>query len=614
MPLSIFARAVARPTPAYRRAVADLRSNPGQWQAYNANRHCVVLAGPGSGKTKTLTAKIAKLLIETIHEPRGLACITYNAECARELKTRLEGLGVYESATVFIGTVHSFCLKKVVIPYASLAGLDLPPDFRVALPSEQDALFGQAVAVEMSVDEPPGNWRTRAGEYRLTHLDRDAPEWQEDAQLAALVTRYEQLLRTEGMIDFDDMVLKGLKLIESHRWVRRALRARFPVIVVDEYQDLGIPLHRIVRSLCLLAGSRLFAVGDPDQSIYGFTGARPQLLRDLASSPHVQSVRLPFNYRSGPTIVRASEIALGETRGYQARGAHAGTVDFHERPAGLEDQAQYICGSLIPDALARAAELRLGEIAVLYLNKNDGDVIARTTREHGFPTMRIDKGAPYPKTPLTRWLEDCATWSGGGWRTGIPRLSSLLGAFGSLTRIRASSDPHWHDHKVRLLRFLLSHRTPDLPLRDWLTAFRRECLRSILDADSTLRDERDALATLSAASEVDGAIDGWTVAVFGGQGGSPDHLNLITLHSAKGQEFRLVIMMGMDQGKIPDWRVGELERREKRRLFYVGLSRAKEEVHMTYSGWRENRYGRRFHDGPSEFLVEVRDRLHDAEA
>src|SRR5258708_29766913 len=107
------ARAAARSTPAYRRAVDELRENPGQWQAYNADRHCVVLAGPGSGKTKTLTVKIAKLLIETVREPRGLACITYNAECARELKTRLERLRVFESCNVFFRTVSSLCPKRM---------------------------------------------------------------------------------------------------------------------------------------------------------------------------------------------------------------------------------------------------------------------------------------------------------------------------------------------------------------------------------------------------------------------------------------------------------------------------------------------------------------------
>jgi DNA helicase II / ATP-dependent DNA helicase PcrA len=607
------ARAVARSTPAYRRAVEEIRENPGQWRAYNAERHCVVVAGPGSGKTKTLTVKIAKLLIETIREPRGLACITYNTECARELKTRLERLGIYETDNVFIGTVHSFCLKRVVIPYAALAGVDLPPDFQVASPREQERLFARAVTAEIGANERPESWRTRADEYRRTHLDRDSgSDWQEDEQLAGLIARYEALLRENGFIDFDDMVLIGLQLIESHRWIRKALRAKFPVIVVDEYQDLGVSLHRIIEQLCFRAGSRLFAVGDPDQSIYGFTGARPELLRQLAASDKVESVTLPFNYRSGPTIVRASEIALGEERGYQARGAGIGTVDFHERPAGLEDQAEYICGELIPDALARIDGLRLGDIAVLYLDKNDGDVIAEAAAANGYPTIRIDRGAPYPKTPLTRWLEACAAWCAGGWRTGKPRLSAILADWASISKIYRSSDPRMHPQKVGLLRFLLSHRNPDLLLAEWLTAFRIECLDAVLDADATLRDERDTLSKVIESSVADGPLADWTLMMFGGQGGSPDHLNLITLHSAKGLEFKVVVMMGMDQGRIPHWSAGEIGKREPRRLFYVGLTRAKAEVHMTYSGWTENRYGRRFDHGPSEFLAEVRDRLRQA--
>ena len=604
------APASARLSSHYRATVEELRGNPGQWRALNADGHCVVLAGPGSGKTKTLTAKVAKLLSESIRGPRGLACITYNAECARELKARLERFGVYETDSIFIGTVHSFCLKRVVIPYARLAGIHLPRDVRVALISEQEKLFARAVEMEIGTHERPLGWRTRADEYRRTHLNRDTIEWGDDAQLAALVERYEQLLRSSGMIDFDDMVLIGLRLIESHRWVRRALHAKYPAIVVDEYQDLGIPLHRIVDSLCFRAGSRLFAVGDPDQSIYGFIGARPELLSDLANSSHVESVRLPFNYRSAPTIVLASEIALGERRGYEARGTGVGTVDFHERPGGLEDQASYICSTLIPRVLDRIVGCQLGDIAVLYLDKNDGDVIAQKTAEHQFRTIRIDKGAPYRKTPLTRWLEDCAAWCGGGWRSGSPRLSSLLATWASLMRISLSTDARkGHEQKVRLLRFLLTHRHQDQVLREWLRAFRSKCLDAILDADRTLRDERDALAMVTAACDAGGVIGAWTVAVFGGQGGSPDHLNLITLHSAKGLEFRVVFLMGMEEGRIPHWNATELAKREKRRLFFVGLSRAKEEVHMTYSGWYSNRYGRVFRKGPSEFLEDVRNRL-----
>jgi len=113
------------------------------------------------------------------------------------------------------------------------------------------------------------------------------------------------------------MVLLGLRLIEENEWIRRTLRARFPIIVIDEYQDLGLPLHRIVLNL-LREGVRILAVGDPDQSIYGFTGAKPELLTELSEMEGIESVRLPFNYRSGEKIVSASQIVLGEKRGYKA--------------------------------------------------------------------------------------------------------------------------------------------------------------------------------------------------------------------------------------------------------------------------------------------------------
>jgi DNA helicase-2/ATP-dependent DNA helicase PcrA len=606
----MYALAVARTSRTYSLAVEQLRQNPGQWKAYNSTDHCVVTAGPGSGKTKTLAVKIAKLLIEEIRKPRGLACITYSAECARELKSRLERLGVHESKYVFVGTVHSFCLRELVIPYAVLGGINIPDHFKIALTTEQAALFERAVSIEISADEPPWQWRTRMDEYRRTRLDRDTAGWTEDEQIAALILRYEKLLRREGMIDFDDMVLIGLRLVESHEWVRRAIHAKYPAIVVDEYQDLGVPLHRIVSRLCFTAGSRLFAVGDPDQSIYGFTGARPELLRELADSAKVEHIRLPFNYRSGPTIVRASEFALGEERGYQARGSATGTVDFHERPAGLEDQAEFICRDLIPASMKRRGGLSLGDIAVLYLDRNDGDVIARKAEQYGLPSLRIDRGAPYPKTPLTRWLEDCAAWCAGGWIAGSPRLSTILLRWGSI-----SGQPRsFHAAgRAQLIEFLLSHRDRKTLLRDWLSSFSDDFLSAAIDADPKMRDERDALATVVKACGAEGDIGGWTIELFAGQGGSPENLNLITLHSAKGLEFRVVIIMGMEQGRIPRWDAGDQSKREQRRLFYVGLTRSKEEVHLTYSGWTMNQYGRRFTNGPSEFLQEVRLRLEEEE-
>ncbi len=150
----------------YLQASETLRRNPGQWAAYDSHGHCVVLAGPGSGKTKTLTVKLARLLAEDVQEPRGVACITYNNECARELESRLAALGIEPGGRVFIGTVHSFSLTQIVLPYAKVAGLGLPDEFSVATQSERARALERAYRSVIGGPDNPRTWDFRMGNYR----------------------------------------------------------------------------------------------------------------------------------------------------------------------------------------------------------------------------------------------------------------------------------------------------------------------------------------------------------------------------------------------------------------------------------------------------------------
>lgn len=395
-------RNYTNPYPAYLKAAEELRGNPGQWAAYESKGNCVMLAGPGSGKTKTLTTKIARLLHEDIRAPQGIACITYSTECARELKQRLDRLGIVESRRVFIGTVHGFCLQHVLIPYARLANIILPEPLAVA-DEDTKILFLDRVIRKLGINEKTSDVKNRMERYRRTYLDREGSEWREkDEVTVAVIEQFEGLLHSGGYIDFDDMVLLGLRLIKENGWVRKALRAKFPVLVVDEYQDLGAPLHQIVLSLCMDAGVRLIAVGDPDQSIYGFTGANPELLRDLSVFPNVESVPLTLNYRCGKTIVASSMVTLGEDRGYTAAGEHDGAITFWECPNGPEEQTELICKSIIPNILKDRDQRKLGDIAVLYIDKYDANLITQAVKTSGFKYVGGDKDVRYPATPLTR--------------------------------------------------------------------------------------------------------------------------------------------------------------------------------------------------------------------
>ena len=586
----------------YRSAAQVFRHNPGQLKAYDSQGHCVVLAGPGSGKTKMLTVKLARLLSENILEPRGVACITYNNECARELETQLAALGIQPSSRVFIGTVHSFSLTQIVIPYAKPAGLNLPVDFQIASASQRSAAMQRAYDRAIGGrDDPHKVWRNPMEKYRRSIIDRNSEQWcTQDKILAHLVETYECELRWNGLIDFGDMPLLALQALIHNDWVRNAILAKFPVLAIDEYQDLGCVLHRMVQILCFTMGIRLFAVGDADQSIYGFTGADPELLQQLSKREDVETIMLPFNYRCGSKIISASEIALGEERGYQAPdGSPDGMIYFHSLCHKYTDHAEYLFKDVLPVVMHRIPDLELGQIAVLYNAASVGDAVAKAAKNHGFETIRTDRNALYPRNSrIMRWIELCAIWSCGGWQTGIPRFSKLISEAVRLFSDVLITDDDKVSFQRSLVNYLWNEQNAEKGVYEWLKELANRILNDIFDASHQLSAEADDVNAFLAKLSPGGVAEGMTLGQFSGQGHGINQITLSTIHSAKGREFRVVILFGMDDGRVPRSNAKEQELRESRRLFYVGFTRVKEELHIMYT--------RRT---PSPFVSEVMKKL-----
>lgn len=566
------------------RALADLARNPEQSAAVRETRHCVVLAGPGSGKTKTLTTAMARALVEDVVDPRGVACITYNNECAIELETRLAGLGIASSDRSFIGTVHSFALTQVIMPYARCVPGLLPEDLRVASTAERRAAVEVAYAEVFNDNRfnPHDRWAF-AEEKRRRDVDRSLPEWRSrNADLADFVEAYEAELRRRGLIDFDDMPLIALRMIKDHAWIRVALKARFPVLFVDEYQDLGHALHELVLLLCFDGGMRLFAVGDADQSIYAFTGANPELLQSLAARDDVRDIRLRFNYRSGPKIIRASLGALGEERDYRGLdNAPEGDLTFWKVQGGLDAQAAAIAGTVLLALLDRHPP---EEIAILYRAAWLGDNVAEALDGKGIPYIRTDGNALVKRSSrLARFVEACASWVTGGWREADPPYARLLGQALGLVYGGPASGVEEQALSRQLIAFLRSSITSGETTHFWLVRLCRELVFPWQAIARNPQVEWEVCSEMVVKTDPSRGKD-MPLNIFSGRIEGTGRVSLSTLHSAKGREFDAVILYGMNAGDLPSNRdrrsPGAL--REARRLFYVGVTRPRKELSIVY--------------------------------
>jgi ATP-dependent DNA helicase Rep/DNA helicase-2/ATP-dependent DNA helicase PcrA len=567
----------------YIESAEELRENEGQWQAYESEENCAILAGPGSGKTKTITIKIARILEEEIRRPQRLACITYSNECVRELRGRLNALGVDDRSRILVSTIHSFALTEIVMPYAAMAGIAVPNPIVVAAPSKSEELFKQAYQTIKGAS--PGRWyRMSLDRLRRMVPDKTSDEWKtSNAQNTAIIEEYERLLLNEGLIDFDGLVLAGLQAIENFEWVRRCLRSKFPVIVIDEYQDLGLPLHRMMCNLMLEAGVRIIAVGDPDQSIYGFTGAKPSLLRDLHGMPQVDGIHLKLNYRCATQIIDASKALLDDPPDSESHDGRQGVITIHEVGKNVDGQARYALDEIVPKMLEDHPDWQLGDIAFLYRTFREGSSIAKAADERGLRYFRLDNGVLIKRTRLIEFLTDAAVWCSGGWKTGSVTLGQILKSW-RLLRPGLKNEVSALTARVPLIRCLFENRDGSIPLKKWIGLLYTFALKEAFAAEPGLADEHETLKNLYALTKEGKPLEHFTVEIFANQGRSKDQVNLITLHSSKGLEFQAVLMVGLELGDFPSqYATADDEIEEAARLFYVGVTRAKSEVHLLYA-------------------------------
>ncbi len=582
------------------RAIAGLGNNPEQREAVFEKGHCIVLAGPGSGKTKTLTIAMARALIEDIQEPRGIACITYNNECALELENRLASLGIEPSERVFIGTVHSFAVSQVIVPYARCVLSDLRAGFQVATPQQCTQSIETAYYSTIGGNERPRERWRYAELKRRSDVDRTLSNWQgRNPELRGFIEAYETDLRRQNLIDFDDMPLLAFRMVQAHQWIQRSLWAKFPILFVDEYQDLGHALHELVLKLCFEAGIRLFAVGDADQSIYAFTGANPDLLRSIAERQDVRTIHLRVNYRSGTKLIDASMAALGEEREYvPVDGAAAGQIFFHGVAGDFNAQADHVINTIVADLQRRGIPLH--EIAVLYRTAAQGHPVAVAALAADIPFVRADSASLVRRSSrLSRWIEASAAWVMGGWKDASPSFRRLAREATTLVFGASASLKERETIEYELITFLSTSIEKVHSANSWLKSLRDDVLRSWIVRARTIGEDWHAAEEMISRTEGTGDI---SLSHFSGRIEGSGRLNLSTLHSAKGREFDAVVLFAMDNEIIPTnqerRRTNDL--REVRRLFYVGVTRARKELYFVFTEGQN-----------SEWVYDLYDRIRE---
>ena len=624
----------------------------------------LILAGAGSGKTRVIAHRIAYLVGHELSPPDRVLAVTFTNKAAEEMRARVEALLRVDCRQMWISTFHALCarLLRREGPHVGLSR-----DFVIYDSADQLSAMKQALK-ELGVDDAA--IQPRAVLSRISHAKNrmEGPEafaaaaaWDFRAQqIQKLYALYTRALKDANALDFDDLLLKTVELFETSEQVRERYSHKFRYVMVDEYQDTNRPQYLLVRRLAA-KHRNLCVVGDPDQSIYRWRGADLRNILDFEHDfPEATIVKLERNYRSTQVILDAASAVIAQNRNRKEKrlytDAAGGANILYYRAGDDLDEAEFIARNA--SAAIREPETT---VAILYRTNSQSRTLEDALRRAG-TAYRIIGGVrfyerkeikdalaylkvilnPVDDVSLRRIINVPARGIGKGVLEALDSIEVPTDAvpplFAGVNDAAAGRSLWARIEHVVSTRALAPRAVASLAaFQELITAMRAMveqesvavAVGKVLDRSGYLQDLRDErseeaegrvenLAELvSAAREFEARTPEPTLAGFVDQlsllsdadeeaGSRSARVLMMTLHSAKGLEFPIVVISGLEEGLFPHSRSSddEAELEEERRLCYVGITRAQKRLVLT-SAARRRVFGDYQSTQPSRFIEEI---------
>ncbi|MDT7547771.1 MAG: ATP-dependent helicase UvrD/PcrA [Actinomycetota bacterium] len=623
----------------------------------------LVVAGAGSGKTKVLTTRIAYLLAARGVQPGEVLAITFTNKAAGEMKERVAALVGGRARMMWVSTFHSACVR---ILRAEAKKLGFTSTFSIYDQADAQRLM---TLVCRDLDLDPKRFPARSMSNQVSDLKNELVDWETardraenvlQKQVAEVYATYQARLREANALDFDDLIMTTVNLLQAFPDVAEHYRRRFRHVLVDEYQDTNHAQYTLVRLLSTpvaeLPAAELCVVGDADQSIYAFRGADIRNINDFeVDFPNAQVVLLEQNYRSTQTILSAANAVI--SRNPERKDKRLWTDSGDGEPIvgyvadNEHDEAAFVAGEV--DRLLDEEGVKHSDVAVFYRTNAQSRVFEEVFVRVGLP-YRVVGGVRFYERKEVRdalaYLRVLANPADtvslrrilNTPRRGIgDRAEACIEAFASRERIGFAAAVRRCDEVPGMAARSAKAVTEFADLMDELRALVEgnmppaEVLEAVLDrtgylaelaASTDPQDESrvENLAELvGVAREFSERVPDGGVSEFMEQvslvadadtvpGEGDGVVTLMTLHAAKGLEYPAVFLTGLEDGVFPHLRTlgDERELQEERRLAYVGITRARQRLYLSRAHVR-SAWGQTTYNPPSRFLDEVPDALVD---